>query len=104
MASGLGLLIGLASRRPRVVTMLSLNAAIVLFFLGGGFTTVAFMPDWLQTVSLAVPTSYAIEALRQALFYPDLAGFGRDLAAIAAFALATAGLGTAALSRSLGRT
>ena len=61
------------------------------------------MPGWLQTVSLAVPTSYAIEALRQALFYPDLTGFGRDLAAIAAFAVATAGLGTAALGRSLGR-
>jgi ABC-2 type transport system permease protein len=104
MASGLGLLIGLAARRPRVVTMLSLNAAIVLFFLGGGFTTVAFMPGWLQTVSLAVPTSYAIEALRQALFYSTLEGFGRDLAAVCAFAVAAAGLGTLALARSLGRT
>lgn len=101
MASGLGLLIGLAFRRPRVVTMLSLNAAIVLFFLGGGFTTVAFMPDWLQALSLGVPTSYAIEALRQTLFYPDLAGFGRDLAAVCAFAAGAAGLGTLALARSL---
>lgn len=103
MASGLGLLIGIAARRPRVVMMLSLNTAIVLFFLGGGFTTVAFMPEWLQTLSRAVPTSYAIEALRQALFYPDLVGFGRDLAAICAFAAAAAGLGTMALARSLGR-
>jgi ABC-2 type transport system permease protein len=103
MASGLGLLIGLAFRRPRVVTMISLNAAIVLFFLGGGFTTVAFMPGWLQALSRAVPTSYAIEALRQALFYPDLAGFGGDLAAVCAFAAAAAGLGTLALARSLDR-
>ena len=104
MASGLGLLIGLATRRPRVVTMLSLNAAIVLFFLGGGFTTVAFMPDWLQTASLAVPTSYAIEALGQTLFYPELVGVGRDLAVVCGFAVVTAGLGTLALARSLGRT
>lgn len=103
MASGLGILIGLAVRRPRVVTMLSLNTAIVLFFLGGGFTTVAFMPDWLQALSGLVPTSYAIDALRQALFYPDLLGFGRDLAVICGFAVVSAGLGTAALARSLGR-
>ncbi len=103
MASGLGLLIGLAARSPRVVMMLSLNTAIVLFFLGGGFTTVAFMPEWLQTLSLVVPTSYAIEALRQVLFYPDLVGFGRDMLAIGAFAAAAAGLGTVGLARSLGR-
>ncbi|HLH71149.1 MAG TPA: ABC transporter permease, partial [Candidatus Dormibacteraeota bacterium] len=69
MASGLGLVIGVLGRRPRVVTMLGLNAAIVLFFLGGGFTTVAFLPAWLQLASRLVPTSYAIEALRQTLFY-----------------------------------
>ncbi|HXM56048.1 MAG TPA: ABC transporter permease [Candidatus Dormibacteraeota bacterium] len=103
MAAGLGLLIGVAVRRPRAVTMACLNAAIVLFFLGGGFTTVAFLPGWLQAISLAVPTSYAIEALRQALFYPDLAGFGRDLAAVCAFAVAAAALGTWAEARALVR-
>jgi ABC-2 type transport system permease protein len=103
MASGLGLLIGIAGRRPRLVTMLSLNGAIVLFFLGGGFTTVAFLPDWLQGLSRLVPTSYAIEALRQTLFYPDLAGFGQDLAAISAFATAAAVAGTVVLARSWGR-
>jgi ABC-2 type transport system permease protein len=61
------------------VTMTALNASAYLFFLGGGFTTVAFLPHWLQVASRFVPTSYAIEGLRQALFYPDLAGFGHDL-------------------------
>jgi ABC-2 type transport system permease protein len=103
MAGGLGLVIGVLGRRPRVVTMLGLNAVIVLFFLGGGFTTVAFLPEWLQLASRAVPTSYAIEALRQTLFYPDLRGYGQDLAALGAFAAASVGLGSAVLIRSWSR-
>jgi len=99
MASGLGLLVGLGARRPRVVTMLSLNVAIVLFFLGGGFTTVAFMPEWLQALSRLVPTSYAIEALRQALFYPDLTGVGADLLAVGGFAALAAVGGALAEAR-----
>lgn len=100
MTSGLGLLVGIAVRRPRVVAMLSLNLAIVLFFLGGGFTTVAFMPEWLQALSRLVPTSYAIEALRQTLFYPDLRGVGADLLVLGAFAAVAAGLGAVAQGRS----
>ncbi len=76
---GLGTLLGVAIRDARLVTMAGLNVAAYLFFLGGGFTTVAFLPDWIQMVSHFVPTSYAINGLRQALFYPDLVGFGRDL-------------------------
>jgi ABC-2 type transport system permease protein len=100
-ASGLGVFIGIAFRRPRAVTMVSLNAAIVLFFLGGGFTTVAFMPQWLQAVARVVPTSYAIDGLRQALFYRQPAGLGLDLAVLLAFAALTAGLGSLTLGRSL---
>lgn len=84
--TSLGVLIGVTVRDERLVTMIGLNAAVYLFFLGGGFTTVAFLPDWIQACSRLVPTSYAIEGLRQALFYPDLAGFGRDLAALGGFA------------------
>src|SRR3989442_15950773 len=79
MTVGLGTLLGVVLRDLRVVTMTALNAAAYLFFLGGGFWTVAFLPHWLQVASRFVPTSYAIEGLRQALFYPDLTGFGHDL-------------------------
>jgi ABC-type multidrug transport system permease subunit len=79
MTVGLGTLLGLALRDSRLVTMAGLNASAYLFFLGGGFTTVAFLPSWIQLLSRFVPTSYAITGLRQALFYPDLVGFGRDL-------------------------
>ena len=76
---GLGTLLGVWLREARLVTMTGLNVAAYLFFLGGGFTTVAFLPQWIQAVSRVVPTSYAIEGLRQALFYPDLRGVGFDL-------------------------
>jgi len=101
-AAGVGQLIGVAVRGGRAVTMVGLNAGIVLFFLGGGFTTVAFLPGWLQALATLVPTSYAIAGVRQALFYPDLQGFGLDVGVLLACALVSAGLGAFALGRTLG--
>src|SRR5581483_5196580 len=57
---GLGILLGIWLRDARLVTMTGLNAAVYGFFLGGGFTTVAFLPDWIQWASRLVPTRYAI--------------------------------------------
>jgi ABC-type multidrug transport system permease subunit len=78
MTVGLGTLLGVALRDTRLVTMTGLNASVYLFFLGGGFTTVAFLPQWLQIASRFVPTSYAIEGLRQAVFYPNRNGLKTD--------------------------
>jgi ABC-type multidrug transport system permease subunit len=99
LAVGLGLLLGIYVRNDRWVGMIGLNLAAYLFFLGGGFSTVAFLPEWLQKASLFVPTSYAVAGLRQALFYPDLVGFARDLTAVSASAIAAALLATVALAR-----
>jgi ABC-2 type transport system permease protein len=99
MAVGLGLLLGLLVRNTRLVAMTGLNAAACLFFLGGGFCTVPFLPEWIQDVSRLVPTSYAISGLRQALFYPDLVGFARDLTAVSATAAGAAVAGGLALGR-----
>ena len=96
---GLGTLLGVALRDARLVTMAGLNAAAYLFFLGGGFTTVAFLPDWIQVVSQFVPTSYAINGLRQALFYPDLVGFGRDLLVLSVCAALSVVLASLRLAR-----
>lgn len=96
---GLGTLLGVALRDARLVTMSGLNAAVYLFFLGGGFTTVAFLPNWIQIASRFVPTRYAIDGLRQALFYPDLVGFGRDLAVLTACAVISIALASMMLSR-----
>jgi ABC-type multidrug transport system permease subunit len=95
----LGLALGIAIKKTRLVAMLGLNVAAYLFFLGGGFSTVAFLPDWLRAVSRFVPTSYAISGLRQVLFYPDLDGVGRDLSVLILTALLTGGIGVGALRR-----
>jgi ABC-2 type transport system permease protein len=99
MSVGMGVLLGLLVRRVRLTAMVGLNASAYLFFLGGGFTTTAFLPRWLETASRLVPTSYAIRALRQALFYPDLVGFQRDAAVLAGAALLFAACAVLALLR-----
>jgi ABC-2 type transport system permease protein len=96
---GLGTLLGVALRDLRLVTMTALNASAYLFFLGGGFTTVAFLPHWLQVASRFVPTSYAIEGLRQALFYPDLRGLGHDLLVLTGCAVVSIALASGLLAR-----
>ena len=96
---GLGTLLGIAIRDERLVTMAGLNGAVYLFFLGGGFTTVAFLPHWIQAASRFIPTSYAIEGLRQALFYPDLVGLGRDLMVLSGFAAVSIALASVMLAR-----
>ena len=92
-ASGLGAALGVLMRGSGNIALGSSVLATYLFFLGGGFTTIAFLPDWLRAVSAFDPMRYAIDGLRQSLFYPDLTGFGLDLAAL---------LGTAALSVAAG--
>lgn len=102
LAVGLGLALGVWIRRPRLVAMAGLNISAYLFFLGGGFATVAFLPPWLETASRFVPTSYAISALRQILFYPDLDGVMMNLVMVTASALFCVAAGVVALRRSWG--
>jgi ABC-2 type transport system permease protein len=100
LAAALGVLVGVVLRRGTTVTLAGVIVATYLFFLGGGFTTIAFLPGWLRTISRAVPTRYAIDGMRQTLFYPDLKGVTTDLAALGAFALAAAAASVLALGRS----
>lgn len=78
-ASGLGAVLGTALSGTRVIAMAACVVATYLFLLGGGFTTISFLPDWLRNLSLLVPTRYAIDGMRQTLFYPDLEGVAFDL-------------------------
>ena len=64
----------------------------------------AFLPDWIQTVSRFVPTSYAINGLRQALFYPMLVGFERDLSVLVGCAVVSVVLASLMLTRAWSRT
>jgi ABC-type multidrug transport system permease subunit len=71
--------------------------ATYLFFMGGGFTTIQFLPVWLQDISAWDPIRYAIDGIRQALFYPNLTGIGADLVVLTATALAALILGSIAI-------
>jgi ABC-type multidrug transport system permease subunit len=99
-AAGLGAALGAWFRRSRTVAMMSSIVATYLFFLGGGFTTIAFLPAWLRHVSDFVPIRYAIDGMRQALFYPDLHGVATDLMVLAATAAGAVAVGAVMVRRS----
>jgi ABC-2 type transport system permease protein len=88
-AAGLGAVLGATLRGTRAVSMAAAVICTYLFFLGGGFTTIQFLPGWLHRMTAFVPTSYAIDGLRQSLFYPAMHGFGADMRVL---------LGTAAVA------
>ncbi len=99
MSVGMGVVLGVLVRKTGLAAMVGLNLSAYLFFLGGGFATTAFLPGWVRVASRLVPTSYAIRALRQALFYPDLTGFGQDVLVVALSALVIGALAVVALLR-----
>ena len=99
LAAGLGVLLGIVFRGAATVALAAIITSSYLFFLGGGFTTIAFLPAWLRALSRFVPTRYAIDGLRQTLFYGDLAGMQRNLVYLGAFALGSLVLGVGALRR-----
>jgi ABC-2 type transport system permease protein len=99
LSVALGTLLGIVVRRPATVALAGVTLASYLFFLGGGFTTIAFLPDWLRTISRGVPTRYAIDGMRQTLFYPDLKGVTTDVLAVCAFAGAALVCSVLALGR-----
>ena len=74
-----------------------------LFFLGGGFTTVQFLPGWLRQVTTFVPTRYAIDGLRQSLFCPGLYGFGADMRVLLGTAAAAVAVGGVVVRRAWSR-
>ncbi len=99
-ASGLGSILGTLMRGARNIAMAATILATYLFFLGGGFTTIAFLPQWLRTISAFNPMRYAIDGMRQALFYPDLTGFSTDLAVLSGTAVLAVLVGSLVVRRS----
>ncbi len=99
-AAGLGAILGSLLHGPRLVAMASSVLATYLFFLGGGFTTIAFLPDWLRNISAFNPFRYSIDGMRQALFYPGLDGLPFDISVLTGTALVSVILGALAVRRS----
>ncbi|QBD77386.1 ABC transporter permease [Ktedonosporobacter rubrisoli] len=102
-ASSLGAILGTLLRGTRNIALASSLLATYLFFLGGGFTIIQFLPQWLRTISAFNPIRYAIDGMRQALFYPDLSGFSTDLAVLLGTALLAMVVGSVAVRRSWSR-
>ncbi|HTY74791.1 MAG TPA: ABC transporter permease [Candidatus Nanoarchaeia archaeon] len=99
-ASGIGAIIGTLIKGSRYVAFLSSIIAIYLFLIGGGFTTIELVPHWLQNLSAFIPTRYSIDALRQALFYPNPTGLPFSLLVLAISAIAFVGVGAFLMRRS----
>lgn len=99
-AAGLGAVIGTAFRGSRTIVMLSSVVSTYMFFLGGGFSTIAFLPEWIQTISAFIPMRYAIDGMRQALFYSNLNGVPFDLAVLTLTAVVATGIGSVMVRRS----
>jgi ABC-2 type transport system permease protein len=102
-AAGLGAVLGATLRGARAVSMAASAICTYLFFLGGGFTTIQFLPTWLRRVTTLVPTRYAIDGLRQSLFYPDLHGFGADMRVLLGTAVIATIAGGATVRRAWSR-
>lgn len=92
-ASGLGAAIGSLLHGSRVIAMASSVTATYMYFLGGGFTTIAFLPEWVQQISAFIPFRYAIDGMRQALFYSTLDGVTFDIAVLCSTAIISVCLG-----------
>ncbi len=77
-----GLLIAALGKTPEATRGLAVLATLLLVMLGGAWVPSFIFPEWLQTVSLAIPTRWAIDGLT-AMTWRGL-GFSAALAPIAA--------------------
>ncbi|GAB2719375.1 ABC transporter permease [Arthrobacter bambusae] len=100
-AAGLGTALGGALRRFSAVAGAGINLSIYLFFLSGGISVAAFLPDWIQAIAHFTPTFYGVDALEAAIFYQSTDNLGRDLAVLGVTAAAGLVLGTVSLRRRL---
>jgi len=101
-STGLGVVVGLVTQRLTTTVLLGVNVASASFLLGGGFTTIAFLPPFIQHIAAAVPSYYAVEGLREALFYADMPTLGRNLAVLIATGVLSLLVGAWMLARSRG--
>jgi len=63
MTASFGLLIAALGRTPEATRGLAILATLMLVMLGGAWVPAFAFPAWLQSVSLAVPTRWAVDGL-----------------------------------------
>jgi ABC-2 type transport system permease protein len=97
---GLGIALGalvLVIKRATVAVTL---ATFALGLLGGAFFPVSVLPDWLQPIAAVVPTRFAFDGLRAALFQGG--GWAEDAAALLAIAAVSVPVALRLFSAALG--
>ena len=63
LTASFGLLIAALGRTPEATRGLAILATLLMVMLGGAWVPAFIFPEWLQTVSFAVPTRWAVDAL-----------------------------------------
>jgi ABC-2 type transport system permease protein len=92
LTASFGLLVAALGRTPEATRGLAILATLLMVMLGGAWVPAFVFPEWLQRVSYAVPTRWAVDALdamtwRGQPFEAALAPVGVMLAFSAAFAV-----------------
>ncbi len=100
-SAAFGVAIGAAARRFQRVAALTIPLSFYLFFLSGGISVIAFLPQWVQTIAQFVPTYYGMHALQMAVFYDSTEDLLRDLAVLAGTAVVMLALAVMSLRRRL---
>lgn len=63
MASAFGLMIAAFGKTPQAARGIAILAVLILTMLGGGWVPAFLFPRWMQTLTLAVPTRWAVDGL-----------------------------------------
>jgi ABC-type multidrug transport system permease subunit len=74
--SGLAVLLGAVLRTPEQAGSIGWILSMALAALGGCWWPAEVMPDWMRTLSLALPTGWAMDA------FHTLISFGRGIEAV----------------------
>jgi ABC-2 type transport system permease protein len=63
MTASFGLLIAALGKTPEAARGISVFATLIMVMLGGAWVPAFLFPQWLQTVTLAIPTRWAVDGL-----------------------------------------
>jgi ABC-2 type transport system permease protein len=99
LGSALGLFVSAFAQTEFQAVQFMPAVVIPQLLLCGLFVPRAALPDVLSSVSDVLPLSYAVDAMQTLVASTQTADVWRDLAVVAAFALAGLGLGAATLRR-----
>ena len=97
MTAGFGMLVATLGKTPEATRGLSIFATLIVVMLGGAWIPMFLFPQWLQKVTVVVPTRWAMDGL-EAMTWRGL-GFDAALAPMGVLLLFGAVFGGIALAR-----